>query len=118
MSTICNKSIDDTMDKLDNCKDMFLAIGNENRLLILIALVHGNQNGMRVGEISDAVHMNRSAVSKHLRVLMDAGIVTLRKEETKNFYSILKDDTNWKLLEDFVSHVCEGFKSYCNSTPK
>ena len=118
MSTICNQSIENTMNKLNDCKDMFLAIGNENRLLILIALVHGNQNGMRVGEIAEAVHMNRSAVSKHLRVLIESGIVTLRKEAAMNYYSILKDESNWKRLEEFVNHVCEGFKDYCNSTPR
>lgn len=118
MSTICKKSIDETMERLKNCQEMLLAIGNETRLLILIALVHGNPSGMRVGEIAQAVHLNRSAVSKHLKILMDAEIVTVRKEVAMNYYAILKDDTNWRKLEEFVKYVCEGFESYCNSTPK
>lgn len=67
MNTICEKSINETMERLRDCQEMFFAIGNEMRMLILIALVHGNQKGMRVGEISEAVHLNRTAVSKHLK---------------------------------------------------
>lgn len=66
---------------------MLAAIGNETRQhLILEMLKAGDCSGMRVGKIARRTNLSRTAVSHHLRVLMDAGIVKVRKEGTKNYY--------------------------------
>jgi len=46
------------------------------------------QTGLRVGEITEQTHLSRPAVSHHLKILRDAGIIEMRKEATKNFYYI------------------------------
>lgn len=46
------------------------------------------QTGLRVGEITEKTHLSRPAVSHHLRILRDAGVILMRKEGTKNFYYI------------------------------
>lgn len=43
-------------------------------------------NGMRVGEITQLTSLSRPAVSHHLQILKDAGIVKVRREGTKNYY--------------------------------
>ncbi|WP_342543881.1 metalloregulator ArsR/SmtB family transcription factor [Lysinibacillus sp. FSL K6-4013] len=43
---------------------------------------------MRVGEITEQTHLSRPAVSHHLKILRDAGVILMRKEGTKNFYYI------------------------------
>ena len=40
-----------------------------------------------VGEIAGRVPVSRPAVSQHLRVLTDAGLVRHRKQGTRRFYS-------------------------------
>jgi DNA-binding transcriptional ArsR family regulator len=43
---------------------------------------------MAVGEIADGLPVSRPAVSQHLKVLKDAGLVTMRTEGTRNVYQI------------------------------
>jgi DNA-binding transcriptional ArsR family regulator len=41
-----------------------------------------------VGEIARGLPVSRPAVSQHLRVLKEAGLVRERREGTRNFYSV------------------------------
>ncbi|GGG69699.1 ArsR/SmtB family transcription factor [Paenibacillus radicis (ex Gao et al. 2016)] len=68
-------------------QDVLAAIGNETRQSILIALAQQSL-GMRVGEIERLTHLSRPAISHHLRVLKDAGIVGVQREGTKNYYRL------------------------------
>lgn len=66
---------------------MLTAIGDETRLhLILEMLKIGDCNGVRVGKIAEKTNLSRPAVSHHLQIMKDAGIVKVRKEGTKNYY--------------------------------
>jgi len=44
-----------------------------------------------VGELTDAVPVSQSAVSQHLRVLREAGLVTERREGTRRLYRVDPD---------------------------
>lgn len=69
------------------CAKLLTAIGDETRLhLILEMLKLGKCGGVRVGEITERSHLSRPAVSHHLKIMKEAGIVKVRKEGTKNFY--------------------------------
>jgi len=43
---------------------------------------------MPVGEIADGLPVSRPAVSQHLKVLKDAGLVTMHTVGTRNVYQI------------------------------
>ena len=74
------------------CSKMLSAIGDETRQhLILEMLRLGNCNGVRVGAITEKTNLSRPAVSHHLHVLKDAGLVRVRKEGTMNFYYFAPD---------------------------
>ena len=69
------------------CGKMLSAIGDETRQhLILEMLKMGDCSGARVGEITAKTNLSRPAVSHHLRIMKDAGLVKVRKEGTRNFY--------------------------------
>jgi len=73
----------------NNCQHVLSAIGDETRQAILLVLMETDcQTGLRVGEITEQTHLSRPAVSHHLKILRDAGIILMRKEGTKNFYYI------------------------------
>ncbi len=75
-------------DFIDSQK-VLLAIGDETRQAILLVLMETEcQTGLRVGEITKQTHLSRPAVSHHLKILREAGIILMRKEGTKNFYYI------------------------------
>ncbi len=69
-----------------NCQKILLAIGDETRQAIIIALMETTcKTGLRVGEITEKIHLSRPAVSHHLKILRDAGIILMREEGAKNF---------------------------------
>jgi len=76
-------------DDFINSQKVLLAIGDETRQAILMVLMGTDcQTGLRVGEITEQTHLSRPAVSHHLKILRDAGVILMRKEGTKNFYYI------------------------------
>jgi DNA-binding transcriptional ArsR family regulator len=63
----------------------FEALGDANRREILRILSDG---GKPVGEIADAMTISRPAVSRHLRLLKDAGMVTEQVQGTRRIYQL------------------------------
>jgi DNA-binding transcriptional ArsR family regulator len=61
------------------------ALGDWTRRQIFDALKNGPQS---VGELAARMPVSRPAVSQHLRVLKDAGLVLDRKDGTKRIYSV------------------------------
>ena len=81
-------------------------LGDQVRQEILLALIEsGGMGGIRVGEIQKKSHVSRSAVSHHLKVLLDAGIINMRREGTKNYYYIDFDHTTVKPVILFWQQV-------------
>jgi DNA-binding transcriptional ArsR family regulator len=63
----------------------FAVLAEPNRRRILDLLRDGERP---VGELVDALAVSQPAVSKHLRVLRDAGVVESRVEAQRRVYSI------------------------------
>ena len=84
---------------------VFLALGDETRQQILIALLEHEKIGMRVPEITAKTHLSRPAVSHHLRILRDAGLIRMHRAGTMNFYYADADTDCWRSLKVLVDHV-------------
>lgn len=85
----CNTQLKNLKKDFTNLQAVFTALGDEVRQSILLILMETTcQEGLRVGEITDKVNLSRPAVSHHLKVLREAELIAIRKEGTKNFYSI------------------------------
>jgi DNA-binding transcriptional ArsR family regulator len=56
-----------------------------------------------VGDIARRLPVTRPAVSQHLRVLKDAGLVTLRTEGTRNIYQL--DPKGVAALRDYLDSL-------------
>jgi DNA-binding transcriptional ArsR family regulator len=65
--------------------DPFEALGDPNRRQILRILSEGDKP---VGEIAAAMPISRPAVSRHLRLLKDAGMVAERAQGTHRIYHL------------------------------
>lgn len=65
--------------------DPFAAIGDPGRRHILEELRRRPQT---VGELAAGLPISRPAVSQHLKVLLDAGLVTARAEGTRRLYAL------------------------------
>ncbi len=70
-----------------SCTKLLNAIGDEKRQHLILEMMKMNKcSGVRVCEITEKTNLSRPAVSHHLQIMKDAGIVRVRKEGTKNFY--------------------------------
>jgi DNA-binding transcriptional ArsR family regulator len=65
--------------------DPFDALGDPHRRAIVELLRTGDRS---VQELADALPISRPAVSRHLRLLKDAGLVTDRPEGTRRLYRL------------------------------
>ncbi len=66
-------------------RDALDALGDSNRRAIVEILSRG---GRSVREIADELPISRPAVSRHLRLLKDAGLVTDTSEGTRRIYQL------------------------------
>ena len=93
------------------------ALGDPTRRAILHRLREGPKP---VVEIADGLPVTRPAVSQHLRVLKDAGLVIDRAEGTRRLYAV---DPNGLLalrafLELFWADALTGFVAAAGRTPR
>ena len=65
--------------------DPFDALGDPNRRAIVELLGHRDRS---VGELADRLPISRPAVSRHLRLLKEAGLVVDRAEGTRRLYRL------------------------------
>jgi DNA-binding transcriptional ArsR family regulator len=80
--------------------DPFEALGDPNRRAIVELLGSG---GRSVGEIADALPISRPAVSRHLRLLKEAGLVVEEAQGTRRIYGL--HDQGVVAVEAYLTQV-------------
>ena len=65
---------------------MLKLLGNEYRLLILCFLIV--QGEMKVGDLVEAVGLSQSALSQHLALLREDGLVAFRRQSQTLYYRV------------------------------
>lgn len=69
----------------ERASELLKAMGNESRLMILCRLLHGERT---VTELVDLVGLSQSALSQHLAILREHGLVKTRREARSIFYAL------------------------------
>jgi DNA-binding transcriptional ArsR family regulator len=64
------------------------AMANENRLLVLCHLLEGERS---VGELNAELDLSQSALSQHLAVLREDGLVATRRESQTIYYRVASE---------------------------
>ena len=68
--------------------DAFSAIADPNRRYLLEELRRGPKT---VGQLAQGLPVSRPAVSQHLKVLLDAGLVQSTPDGTRRVYAVSED---------------------------
>ena len=106
-----NDDIFQLAEEFESCRKILLALGDENRQHIMLEMMTmGQCSGVRVGAITEKTHLSRPAVSHHLQILKDAGILKMRREGTKNYYYI---DADMDAMNQLI-HMLEPAKKVIN----
>lgn len=82
--------------------DLLRTLGNEKRLMILCQLGDGE---LSAGALQEPLGLSQSALSQHLAVLREAGVVATRREAQTIFYRIA-DPAAVKVIETLAAIFC------------
>lgn len=73
-----------SLDALKACIPIFETLKDEQRVKILVKLIkHGS---MSVGQLVDESELSPPAISHHLKILLQAELVSYKKEGTRRIY--------------------------------
>lgn len=82
------------------------ALANDRRLMILCTLAEGER---AVGEINAGIDLSQSALSQHLAVLREEGLVTTRREAQTIYYALAEGP-----VHDIIGLL---HRIYCGAAP-
>lgn len=80
--------------------DPFAALGDPNRRAIVEDLADGERS---VQELADSLPISRPAVSRHLKLLKEAGLVSDRPDGTRRIYRL--DDAGVVEAKDYMETI-------------
>ncbi|MBA2704728.1 MAG: winged helix-turn-helix transcriptional regulator [Blastocatellia bacterium] len=89
----------------------FKVLAEPLRLRILQELQNGEAS---VSEITEAVESTQPNVSKHLKMLQDAGLVA-RRQEGNTVYCSISDETVFELCDVVCSSLRDRLKSHAGA---
>lgn len=92
-------------DEFKQCRKLLNAIGDDNRQYLLCVMMNMPIDGSRVVEIAEQTHLSRPAVSHHMQILKDAGIVKSRKEGTQVFYYFDPEDNEVEKFSRLADNI-------------
>jgi DNA-binding transcriptional ArsR family regulator len=97
--------------------DAIAALADPTRRAVLERLRGGPRP---VGEIARGLPVSRPAVSQHLRVLKEAGLVRERQEGTRRFYSVDGDGLAAlrEYFDEFWQEALDAFKAAAEADEK
>ena len=78
-------------------QSLFQTLADPTRLRIVEALADGEQ---AVGDLVRAVDIDQSGVSRHLRILGEAGFVMMRPDGARRLYSLRPEP--FRAIDDWV----------------
>lgn len=94
-------------EALDLIAARFKVLGEPLRLRILQALQSGE---LSVTEITESVESTQPNVSKHLKILQDAGFIT-RRQEGNSVYCSIADETVYELYDVVCASLRERLEA-------
>lgn len=89
-------------EEIRKSAELLTVLGDEMRQHLILVMM---ESGMRVNDIAAKTSLSRPAVSHHLQILKDAGIIRVRREGTKNYYYFDADAEAMNQLIGMLKHA-------------
>lgn len=102
---ITDSDIKRLQDEFVACQDTMTAIGDEVRQHLLLIMLSGDCRGNRVIDIAKKTNLSRPAVSHHIQILKNAGIVKARKEGTCIYYYLDPDGSDIRRMVKLFADI-------------
>lgn len=94
--------------KLKQCIPIFTVLADENRQKIVMMLSR-DPEGLNVLNITESLPLSRPAVSHHLKLLKNAGLISVNRKGTENYY-YLTLKTSLANLKELIKDI----EMFCN----
>ena len=85
---IDKEKIEGASAQFRTCAPFFIALGDPHRQKLCLALAEAGEEGINVADLTGKSILSRPAVSHHLKVLKDCGLVEPLKKGTQIFYRL------------------------------
>ncbi len=92
-------------ERFDVALDALKAIAEETRLRVVALLDHGE---LTVTDLTEILGQSQPRVSRHLRLLVDAGLVTKHREGTWVFFRLVDGGARLDLVHAAIASVAPG----------
>ena len=89
-------------EEFADCRKILQALGDANRQHLILEMLRMGRCG---GEIAERTHLSRPAISHHVRILKEAGLLRMRREGTKNYYYFDADTDAMRGLIQMLAHA-------------
>ena len=99
--------IEDLAKRFEECQKTLAAIGDETRQHIILEMARMDYNGSRVPDITARTNLSRPAVSHHLQILKEAGVVKMRKEGRMTYYYLDPDMAAFSRVSNVLMKAVE-----------
>ena len=96
-------NIEKAVNLFDQCSPFFLALGDQYRQHLLVQLAL-HPDGLTMADLAGKRRLSKPAISYHLKVLKDCGMVTTQKNGTIVTYYLNFDDV-FSQIQELVSTV-------------
>ena len=91
---------------VEQAASAFAALGSEQRLAVLRALVRAGRDGLSMGELGRRTGVTGSTLTHHLKILAGAGLVTQEKRGRSIIVGAADYDRMQALSDYLLSECC------------
>lgn len=102
-----DEKVEIALKEFNDCIPLLGVLADEHRQKIIMILAK-NKDGISVNMITELMPLSRPAISHHLKVLKQVGIVSSRKEGVENIYFLTLKQTIEK-LKHFVNIIEDSY---------
>lgn len=104
---VTDKMVNETLEKFKEMGPVIGILADENRQLIIAEL--GRSDQLNVKELDEIIPLSRPAISHHLKLLKQAGIIDVKKKGTENYYFLTIKDAI-----DQIRSLCDLIEASCH----
>ena len=93
-----------TLKTFNACVPFFIAMSDEYRQKLIMDIAEAGNEGINVSNLSAKSNLSRPAISHHLKVLKDAGLINPLKIGTQIFYQLNLTE-NFKTIHELIKSM-------------
>ena len=93
-----------TLKTFNSCVPFFIAMSDEYRQQLIMDIAEAGREGINVSNLSSKSNLSRPAISHHLKVLKDSGLIKPKKVGTQIFYQLNLSE-NFKTVSELINSM-------------